>query len=146
MQIYEVIKLSKNSSFLSILVSIFVVIIAIGRIANWNLEDIQEIVIDMLAKSLMTMTAIWLILATSSTSILHRGSAPRLQAITLLFLSLGGLGLVELLNVGVQRATLETITVQWAGLIMGSSIVLFTVLAIVTGREEEEDPLLAIDK
>jgi len=50
------------------------------------------------------------------------------------------------LNVGVQRATLATITVQWAGLIMGSSIVLFTVLAIVTGREEEEDPLLAMDK
>ena len=95
----------------------------------------------------MAMTATWLILATSSTSILHRGSAPVTQTITLLFLSVGGLGLIEILNGEISRGMLATITIQWAGFVFGTIIVIFSVLTVVTGsQEDEEDPLLAMDK
>ncbi|MBA46182.1 MAG: hypothetical protein CMB31_06305 [Euryarchaeota archaeon] len=138
--------MNRSNSLLSIFISFILVTVIIGWIAKWSIEETQEIVKDILLKSVMSMTAIWLILATSSTSILHRGNAPILQTITLLFLSIGGLGLVEILSGGLPRGNLATITIQWAGFAMGAAIVLFTVLAIATGREEEEDPLLAMDK
>ena len=81
--------MSKKNSFLRIFVTLSIVLIVIGWIANWNLEDIREIGNDILVKSVMAMTATWLILATSSASILHRGSAPIIQTITLFFLSIG---------------------------------------------------------
>ena len=139
--------MSKKNSFLGIFVTLSIVLILIGGIANWNVEDFQEIAEDILVKSVMAMTATWLILATSSTSILHRGSAPVTQSITLLFLSVGGLGLIEILNGEISRGMLATITIQWFGFTFGTIIVIFTVLAIVTGsQEDEEDPLLAMDK
>ena len=139
--------MSKKNSFLGIFVTLSIVLIVIGWIANWNLEDIREIGNDILVKSVMAMTATWLILATSSTSILHRGSAPVTQTIILLFLSIGGLGLFEILNGEISRGMLATITVQWVSFALGTIIVIFTVLAIVTGSQEnEEDPLLAMDK
>ena len=139
--------MNKKNSFLGIFVTLSIVLIVIGWIANWNVEDFQEIGKDILVKSVMAMTATWLILATSSTSILHRGSAPVTQSITLLFLSVGGLGLIEILNGEISRGMLATITIQWFGFTFGTIIVIFTVLAIVTGsQEEEEDPLLAMEK
>lgn len=139
--------MSKKNSFLGIFVTLSIVLIVIGWIANWNLEDIREIGNDILVKSVMAMTATWLILATSSTSILHRGRAPVTQTIILLFLSIGGLGLFEILNGEISRGMLATITVQWVSFALGTIIVIFTVLAIVTGSQEnEEDPLLAMDK
>ena len=93
------------------------------------------------------MTATWLILATSSTTILHRGRAPVTQTITLLFLSIGGIGLFEILNGEMSRGMLATVTIQWVGFALGTVIVIFTFLAIVTGsQEDEEDPLLAMNK
>lgn len=139
--------MSKKNSFLGIFVTLSIILIAIGWIANWNVDNFQEIGNDILVKSVMAMTATWLILATSSTSILHRGSAPVIQTITLLFLSVGGLGLIEILNGEISRGMLATITIQWIGFALGTVIVIFTVLAIVTGsQEDEEDPLLAMDK
>tara|TARA_Y100000739_G_C20544120_1_gene435039 strand:- start:74 stop:493 length:420 start_codon:yes stop_codon:yes gene_type:complete len=139
--------MSKKNSFLGIFVTLSIILIAIGWIANWNVDNFQEIGNDILVKSVMAMTATWLILATSSTSILHRGSAPVTQTITLLFLSVGGLGLIEILNGEISRGMLATITIQWIGFALGTVIVIFTVLAIVTGsQEDEEDPLLAMDK
>ena len=139
--------MSKKNSFLGIFVTLSIILIAIGWIANWNVDNFQEIGNDILVKSVMAMTATWLILATSSTSILHRGSAPVTQTITLLFLSVGGLGLIEILNGEISRGMLATITIQWIGFALGTIIVIFTVLAIVTGsQEDEEDPLLAMDK
>ena len=139
--------MSKKNSFLGIFVTLSIVLIVLGWISNWNIEDFQEIGNDILVKSVMAMTVTWLILATSSTSILHRGSAPVTQTITLLFLSVGGLGLIEILNGEISRGMLATITVQWIGFALGTIIVIFTVLAIVTGsQEDEEDPLLAMDK
>ena len=139
--------MSKKNSFLGIFVTLSIVLIVIGWIANWNLEDIREIGNDILVKSVMAMTATWLILATSSTSILHRGRAPVTQTIILLFLSIGGLGLFEILNGEISRGMLATITVQWVSFALGTIIVIFTVLAIATGSQEnEEDPLLAMDK
>ena len=138
--------MSKKNSFLGIFVTLAIVLIVIGWIANWNIGDIQEIGKDIIIKSVMAMTATWLILATSSTSILHRGSDPVTQTITLLFLSVGGLGLIEILNGEISRGMLATITIQWIGFALGTIIVIFTVLAIVTGSQEEEDPLLAMDK
>ena len=139
--------MSKKNSFLGIVVTVSIVLIAIGLIANWKVEDLQEIGNDILVKSVMAMTATWLILATSSTTILHRGRAPVTQTITLLFLSVGGLGLFEILNGEMSRGMLATITIQWVGFALGTIIVIFTVLAIVTGsQEDEEDPLLALNK
>lgn len=138
--------MSKKNSFLGIFVTLSIVLIVIGWIANWNIGDIQEIGKDIIIKSVMAMTATWLILATSSTSILHRGKAPTTQTITLLFLSVGGLGLIEILNGEISRGLLATITIQWVGFTFGTIVVIFTVLAIVTGSKEEEDPLLAMDK
>tara|TARA_Y100000768_G_scaffold369970_1_gene335357 strand:+ start:3920 stop:4339 length:420 start_codon:yes stop_codon:yes gene_type:complete len=139
--------MSKKNSFLGIFVSLSIILIVIGWIANWNVDNFLEIGNDILVKSVMAMTATWLILATSSTSILHRGSAPVTQTITLLFLSVGGLGLIEILNGEISRGMLATITIQWIGFALGTIIVIFTVLAIVTGsQEDEEDPLLAMDK
>ena len=138
--------MSKKNSFLGIFVTLSIVLIVLGWISNWNMEDFQEIGNDILVKSVMAMTVTWLILATSSTSILHRGSAPVIQTITLLFLSVGGLGLIEILNGEISRGMLATITIQWIGFALGTIIVIFTVLAIVTGSQEEEDPLLAMDK
>ena len=138
--------MSKKNSFLGIFVTLSIVLIVLGWISNWNMEDFQEIGNDILVKSVMAMTVTWLILATSSTSILHRGSAPVTQTITLLFLSVGGLGLIEILNGEISRGMLATITIQWIGFALGTIIVIFTVLAIVTGSQEEEDPLLAMDK
>ncbi len=139
--------MSKKNSFLGFFVTLLIVLIVIGWIANWNVEDFQEIGNDILIKSVMAMTATWLILATSSTSILHRGSAPVTQTIILLFLSIGGLGLFEILNGEISRGMLATITVQWVSFALGAIIVIFTVLAIVTrSQENEEDPLLAMDK
>tara|TARA_B100001564_G_C20455225_1_gene585338 strand:- start:218 stop:637 length:420 start_codon:yes stop_codon:yes gene_type:complete len=139
--------MSKKNSFLGIFVTLSIILVAIGWIANWNVDNFQEIGNDILVKSVMAMTATWLILATSSTSILHRGSAPVTQTITLLFLSVGGLGLIEILNGEISRGMLATITIQWIGFALGTVIVIFTVLAIVTGsQEDEEDPLLAMDK
>ena len=137
--------MSNKNSLYSLFVSLFLVIVIISWLANWNFNEIKEIVIDILNVSLMTMSVVWLILAASSTSILYRGSAPRTQSIVFLFLSIGGLGLVEIISGGLPRGTFAIITVQWAGLLMGAAIVLFTVLAIATGREEEEDTLLALD-
>ncbi len=137
----------KKNSFLGIFVTLSIVLLILGGIADWNVEDFQEIGNDILIKSVMAMTATWLILATSSTSILHRGSAPVTQTIILLFLSIGGLGLFEILNGEISRGMLATITVQWISFALGTIIVIFTVLAIVTGSQEnEEDPLLAMDK
>ena len=137
----------KKNSFLGIFVTLSIVLLILGGIADWNVEDFQEIGNDILIKSVMAMTATWLILATSSTSILHRGRAPVTQTIILLFLSIGGLGLFEILNGEISRGMLATITVQWVSFALGSIIVIFTVLAIVTGsHENEEDPLLAMDK
>lgn len=139
--------MSKKNSFLGFFVTLSIVLIVIGWIANWNVEDFQEIGNDILVKSVMAMTATWLILATSSASILHRGSAPIIQTITLLLLSIGGLGLFEILNGEISRGMLATITIQWAGFVFGTIIVIFTVLTVVTGsQEDEEDPLLAMDK
>ena len=139
--------MSKKNSFLGIFVTLSIILVAIGWIANWNVDNFREIGNDILVKSVMAMTATWLILATSSTSILHRGSAPVTQTITLLFLSVGGLGLIEILNGEISRGMLATITIQWIGFALGTVIVIFTVLAIVTGsQEDEEDPLLAMDK
>mgnify|MGYP001253415847 FL=1 len=139
--------MSKKNSFLGIFVTLSIVLLILGGIADWNVEDFQEIGNDILVKSVMAMTATWLILATSSTSILHRGSAPVTQTIILLFLSIGGLGLFEILNGEISRGMLATITVQWISFALGTIIVIFTVLAIVTGSQEnEEDPLLAMDK
>tara|TARA_B100001989_G_scaffold115412_1_gene81108 strand:- start:2495 stop:2914 length:420 start_codon:yes stop_codon:yes gene_type:complete len=139
--------MSKKNSFLGIFVTLSIVLLILGGIADWNVEDFQEIGNDILIKSVMAMTATWLILATSSTSILHRGSAPVTQTIILLFLSIGGLGLFEILNGEISRGMLATITVQWISFALGTIIVIFTVLAIVTGSQEnEEDPLLAMDK
>tara|TARA_B100000459_G_scaffold147070_1_gene115124 strand:+ start:1046 stop:1465 length:420 start_codon:yes stop_codon:yes gene_type:complete len=139
--------MSKKNSFLGIFVTLSIILIVIGWIANWNVDNFLEIGNDILVKSVMAMTATWLILATSSTSILHRGSAPVTQTITLLFLSVGGLGLIEILNGEISRGMLATITIQWIGFALGTIIVIFTVLAIVTGsQEDEEDPLLAMDK
>ena len=139
--------MSKKNSFLGFFVTLLIVLIVIGWIANWNVEDFQEIGNDILVKSVMAMTATWLILATSSTSILHRGSAPVTQTIILLFLSIGGLGLFEILNGEISRGMLATITVQWVSFALGAIIVIFTVLAIVIrSQENEEDPLLAMDK
>lgn len=137
----------KKNSFLAIFVTLSIVLLILGGIADWNVEDFQEIGNDILIKSVMAMTATWLILATSSTSILHRGRAPVTQTIILLFLSIGGLGLFEILNGEISRGMLATITVQWVSFALGSIIVIFTVLAIVTrSQENEEDPLLAMDK
>ena len=139
--------MSKKNSFLGIFVTLSIMLIVLGWISNWNIEDFQEIGNDILVKSVMAMTVTWLILATSSTSILHRGSAPVIQTITLLFLSVGGLGLIEILNGEISRGMLATITTQWAGFVFGTIIVIFTVLTVVTGsQEDEEDPLLAMDK
>ncbi|MEC7041958.1 MAG: hypothetical protein VXW89_01455 [Candidatus Thermoplasmatota archaeon] len=139
--------MSKKNSFLGIFVTLSIVLLMLGGIADWNVEDFQEIGNDILIKSVMAMTATWLILATSSTSILHRGSAPVTQTIILLFLSIGGLGLFEILNGEISRGMLATITVQWVSFALGAIIVIFTVLAIVTrSQENEEDPLLAMDK
>ncbi|MEC7143044.1 MAG: hypothetical protein VXW30_05655 [Candidatus Thermoplasmatota archaeon] len=139
--------MSKKNSFLGIFVTLSIVLLMLGGIADWNVEDFQEIGNDILVKSVMAMTATWLILATSSTSILHRGSAPVTQTIILLFLSIGGLGLFEILNGEISRGMLATITVQWVSFALGAIIVIFTVLAIVTrSQENEEDPLLAMDK
>ena len=139
--------MSKKNSFLGIFVTLSIMLLILGGIADWNVEDFQEIGNDILIKSVMAMTATWLILATSSTSILHRGRAPVTQTIILLFLSIGGLGLFEILNGEISRGMLATITVQWVSFALGSIIVIFTVLAIVTGsHENEEDPLLAMDK
>ena len=139
--------MSKKNSFLGIFVTLSIILIIIGWIANWNVDNFLEIGNDILVKSVMAMTATWLILATSSTSILHRGSAPVTQTITLLFLSVGGLGLIEILNGEISRGMLATITIQWIGFALGTVIVIFTVLAIVAGsQEDEEDPLLAMDK
>ena len=139
--------MSKKNSFLGIFVTLSIVLIVLGWISNWNMEDFQEIGNDILVKSVMAMTVTWLILATSSTSILHRGSAPVIQTITLLFLSVGGLGLIEILNGEISRGMLATITIQWVGFVFGTIIVIFTVLTVVTGsQEDEEDPLLAMDK
>ncbi|MEC7688173.1 MAG: hypothetical protein VX514_03940, partial [Candidatus Thermoplasmatota archaeon] len=136
-----------KNSFLGIFVTLSIVLLMLGGIADWNVEDFQEIGNDILIKSVMAMTATWLILATSSTSILHRGSAPVTQTIILLFLSIGGLGLFEILNGEISRGMLATITVQWVSFALGAIIVIFTVLAIVTrSQENEEDPLLAMDK
>ena len=139
--------MSKKNSFLGIFVTLSIVLLMLGGIADWNVEDFQEIGNDILIKSVMAMTATWLILATSSTSILHRGSAPVTQTIILLFLSIGGLGLFEILNGEISRGMLATITVQWVSFALGAIIVIFTVLAIVIrSQENEEDPLLAMDK
>ena len=139
--------MSKKNSFLGIFVTLSIVLIVLGWISNWNMEDFQEIGNDILVKSVMAMTVTWLILATSSTSILHRGSAPVIQTITLLFLSVGGLGLIEILNGEISRGMLATITIQWIGFALGTIIVILTDLTEVTGRQEhEEDPLLAMDK
>ena len=139
--------MSKKNSFLGIFVTLSIMLIVLGWISNWNMEDFQEIGNDILVKSVMAMTVTWLILATSSTSILHRGSAPVIQTITLLFLSVGGLGLIEILNGEISRGMLATITIQWVGFVFGTIIVIFTVLTVVTGsQEDEEDPLLAMDK
>ena len=139
--------MSKKNSFLGIFVTLSIVLIVLGWISNWNVDDFQEIGNDILVKSVMAMTATWLILAASSTSILHRGSAPITQTITLLFLSVGGLGLIEILNGEISRGMLATITIQWVGFTFGTIIVIFTILAVVTGsQEEEEDPLLAMEK
>ena len=139
--------MSKKNSFLGIFVTLSIVLIVLGWISNWNIEDFQEIGNDILVKSVMAMTVTWLILAASSTSILHRGSAPVIQTITLLFLSVGGLGLIEILNGEISRGMLATITIQWAGFVFGTIIVIFSVLTVVTGsQEDEDDPLLAMDK
>ena len=106
--------MSKKNSFLGIFVTLSIMLIVLGWISNWNIEDFQEIGNDILVKSVMAMTVTWLILAASSTSILHRGSAPVIQTITLLFLSVGGLGLIEILNGEISRGMLATITTQWA--------------------------------
>ncbi len=118
----------------------------IGCLVGWDLSEFETIVTGILIKSLMAMTFTWLILATSSTSILYRGRAPRTLTFALLLLSIGGLGLTELVSGGLPRGTLAILTVQWAGLAMGASIVLFTILAIATGRDDEEDSLLAMDQ
>tara|TARA_Y100000589_G_scaffold106250_1_gene100865 strand:- start:4919 stop:5338 length:420 start_codon:yes stop_codon:yes gene_type:complete len=139
--------MSKKNSFLGIFVTLSIVLIVVAWIANWNVEDFQEIGNDILVKSVMAMTATWLILATSSTTILHRGRAPVTQTITLLFLSIGGIGLFEILNGEMSRGMLATVTIQWVGFASGTVIVIFTFLAIVTGsQEDEEDPLLAMNK
>ena len=122
--------MSKKNSFLGIFVTLSIVLLILGGIADWNVEDFQEIGNDILVKSVMAMTATWLILAASSTSILHRGSAPITQTITLLFLSVGGLGLIEILNGEISRGMLATITIQWVGFTFGTIIVIFTVLTV----------------
>ena len=139
--------MNRNNSFLGLIVALSIVFTLLGWTADWNLENLQEIGKDILIKSVMAMTATWLILATSSASILHRGSAPVTQTITLLFLSLGGLGLFEILNGEISSGMLATTTIQWIGFTLGTLIVIFTTLAIVTGsQDDEKDPLLAMDK
>ena len=138
--------MNKQNSIIYVLISFITVVVTIALFANWSLEDIREILADILVKSIITMTVVWLILAASSTSILHRGRAPIIQTFTLFFLSIGGLGLAEIVSGGIPRGLLASMTIQWAGLTLGAGIVLFTILAVVTGGQEEEDPLLAMDK
>ena len=138
--------MSRKQSLIVLFISTMTVATIIGWLVGWNLSEFETIFTGILIKSLMATTVTWLILATSSTSILHRGRAPRTLTIALLLLSIGGLGLIEIVSGGLPRGTLAILTVQWAGLAMGASIVLFTILAIATGRDDEEDSLLAMDQ
>ncbi len=138
--------MSGKQSLSVLFIAVMIVTMIIGWLVGWSLSEFETIVTTILIKSLMAMTVTWLILATSSTSILHRGRAPRTLTIALLLLSVGGLGLTEIVSGGLPRGTLGILTVQWAGLVMGASIVLFTILAIATGRDEEEDQLLAMNQ
>ena len=135
----------RNSLGLLFITSMTIVAI-IGWLVGWTLSGLESILKEILIKSLMAMTVTWVILATSSTGILHRGKDPRTLFIALLLFSVGGFGLTEIVSGGLPEGILASLTVQWAGLAMSALIVLFTVLAIVTGREIEEDQLLAMDE
>ena len=135
----------RNSLGLLFITSMTIVAI-IGWLVGWTLSGLEPILKEILIKSLMAMTVTWVILATSSTGILHRGKDPRTLFIALLLFSVGGFGLTEIVSGGLPEGILASLTVQWAGLAMSALIVLFTVLAIVTGREIEEDQLLAMDE
>ena len=135
----------RNSLGLLFITSMTIVAI-IGWLVGWTLSGLEPILKEILIKSLMAMTVTWVILATSSTGILHRGKDPRALFIALLLFSVGGFGLTEIASGGLPEGILASLTVQWAGLAMSALIVLFTVLAIVTGREIEEDQLLAMDE
>lgn len=135
----------RNSLGLLFITSMTIVAI-IGWLVGWTLSGLESILKEILIKSLMAMTVTWVILATSSTGILHRGKDPRTLFIALLLFSVGGFGLTEIASGGLPGGILASLTVQWAGLAMSALIVLFTVLAIVTGREIEEDQLLAMDE
>lgn len=135
----------RNSLGLLFITSMTIVAI-IGWLVGWTLSGLEPILKEILTKSLMAMTVTWVILATSSTGILHRGKDPRTLFIALLLFSVGGFGLTEIASGGLPEGILASLTVQWAGLAMSALIVLFTVLAIVTGREIEEDQLLAMDE
>ena len=135
----------RNSLGLLFITSMTIVAI-IGWLVGWTLSGLEPILKEILIKSLMAMTVTWVILATSSTGILHRGKDPRTLFIALLLFSVGGFGLTEIISGGLPKGILASLTVQWAGLAMSALIVLFTVLAIVTGREIEEDQLQAMDE
>ena len=135
----------RNSLGLLFITSMTIVAI-IGWLVGWTLSGLESILKEILIKSLMAMTVTWVILATSSTGILHRGKDPRALLIALLLFSVGGFGLTEIVSGGLPEGILASLTVQWAGLAMSALIVLFTILAIVTGREIEEDQLLAMDE
>ena len=138
--------MNRRNSLGVLFIASMTVVGIIGWLVGWNLSGLESILEDILIRSLMAMTVTWVILATSSTGILHRGKDPRTLFIALLLLSVGGLGLTEIVSGGLPEDILASLTVQWAGLAMSALIVLFTVLAIITGREFEEDQLLAMDE
>ncbi|MBI31530.1 MAG: hypothetical protein CMB72_02885 [Euryarchaeota archaeon] len=138
--------MNRRNSLGVLFIASMTVVGIIGWLVGWNLSGLESILEDVLIRSLMAMTVTWVILATSSTGILHRGKDPRTLFIALLLLSVGGLGLTEIVSGGLPEDILATLTVQWVGLAMSTLIVLFTVLAIITGREFEEDQLLAMDE
>lgn len=138
--------MNKRNSLGLLFITSMTIVAIIGWLVGWTLSGLESILKEILIKSLMAMTVTWVILATSSTGILHRGKDPRTLFIALLLFSVGGFGLTEIASGGLPEGILASLTVQWAGLAMSALIVLFTVLAIVTGREIEEDQLLAMDE
>ena len=138
--------MNRRNSLGFLFITSMTIVAIIGWLVGWTLSGLESILKEILIKSLMAMTVTWVILATSSTGILHRGKDPRTLFIALLLFSVGGFGLTEIVSGGLPEGILASLTVQWAGLAMSALIVLFTVLAIVTGREIEEDQLLAMDE
>lgn len=138
--------MSRRNSLGFLCITSMTIVAIIGWLVGWTFSELESILKEILIRSLLAMTVTWVILATSSTGILHRGRDPRTLFIVLLLFSVGGFGLTEIVSGGLPEGILASLTVQWTGLAMSALIVLFTVLAIVTGREIEDDQLLSMDE